>query len=115
MARCCNQAFTLIDLRVEFKSVKLVYSQIAETMELIVLVGERGFEPPTPCSRSRCSTRLSHSPTGIVDRVCFEREYAGCAWNAVTIIGIIASGRTRLNAGRPGQSLYFEGNEQLQL
>src|ERR1700722_13103497 len=26
------------------------------------MVGERGFEPPTPCSRSRCSTRLSHSP-----------------------------------------------------
>ena len=26
------------------------------------LVGERGFEPPTPWSRTRCSTRLSHSP-----------------------------------------------------
>jgi hypothetical protein len=30
---------------------------------LKVLVGERGFEPPTPWSRTRCSTRLSHSPT----------------------------------------------------
>jgi hypothetical protein len=30
---------------------------------LILLVGERGFEPPTPWSRTRCSTRLSHSPT----------------------------------------------------
>jgi hypothetical protein len=30
---------------------------------LRVLVGERGFEPPTPWSRTRCSTRLSHSPT----------------------------------------------------
>src|SRR5271166_765578 len=29
----------------------------------IRLVGERGFEPPTPWSRTRCSTRLSHSPT----------------------------------------------------
>src|ERR1700719_2995725 len=28
-----------------------------------LLVGERGFEPPTPWSRTRCSTRLSHSPT----------------------------------------------------
>src|SRR5580692_8474343 len=28
------------------------------------MVGERGFEPPTPWSRTRCSTRLSHSPTG---------------------------------------------------
>src|SRR6202142_468518 len=30
---------------------------------LILMVGERGFEPPTPWSRTRCSTRLSHSPT----------------------------------------------------
>ena len=30
---------------------------------LKILVGERGFEPPTPWSRTRCSTRLSHSPT----------------------------------------------------
>ena len=25
-------------------------------------VGARGFEPPTLCSQSRCSTRLSHAP-----------------------------------------------------
>src|SRR6201996_9465370 len=29
---------------------------------LDLMVGERGFEPPTPWSRTRCSTRLSHSP-----------------------------------------------------
>ena len=29
----------------------------------VVLVGLRGFEPPTPCSRSRCATRLRYSPT----------------------------------------------------
>jgi hypothetical protein len=29
------------------------------------MVGERGFEPPTPWSRTRCSTRLSHSPTAV--------------------------------------------------
>jgi hypothetical protein len=28
------------------------------------LVGTRGFEPPTLCSQSRCSTRLSYVPTG---------------------------------------------------
>src|SRR6266545_4584643 len=28
------------------------------------MVGARGFEPPTPWSRTRCSTRLSHAPTG---------------------------------------------------
>ena len=31
---------------------------------LIFLVGARGFEPPTPRSRTECSTRLSHAPTG---------------------------------------------------
>src|SRR5262245_7356164 len=28
------------------------------------MVGARGFEPPTPRSRTECSTRLSHAPTG---------------------------------------------------
>jgi hypothetical protein len=32
-----------------------------------LLVGERGFEPPTPWSRTRCSTRLSHSPMILLD------------------------------------------------
>ncbi len=27
------------------------------------MVGTRGFEPPTPCSQSRCATRLRHVPT----------------------------------------------------
>ena len=27
------------------------------------LVGVRGFEPPPPCSRSRCATRLRYTPT----------------------------------------------------
>ncbi len=32
----------------------------------ILMVGKRGFEPPTPASRTLCSTRLSHSPTVFV-------------------------------------------------
>ncbi len=28
------------------------------------MVGETGFEPATPWSRTKCSTRLSHSPNG---------------------------------------------------
>src|SRR5829696_1937018 len=28
----------------------------------IFAVGARGFEPPTPCSQSRCATRLLHAP-----------------------------------------------------
>ena len=27
-----------------------------------VLVGVRGFEPPTPSSRTKCATRLRHTP-----------------------------------------------------
>ena len=27
-----------------------------------ILVGARGFEPPTPCSQSRCATRLRYTP-----------------------------------------------------
>ena len=27
-----------------------------------MLVGAEGFEPPAPCSQSRCSTRLSYAP-----------------------------------------------------
>ena len=47
---------------------KIIYSAVDEKTEmkfkyLKILVGERGFEPPTPWSRTRCSTRLSHSPT----------------------------------------------------
>ena len=39
-----------------------------------LLVGERGFEPPTPWSRTRCSTRLSHSPTYIGQEDARPRE-----------------------------------------
>src|SRR5690348_15594525 len=39
---------------------------------LKVLVGERGFEPPTPWSRTRCSTRLSHSPTEVSPNILLQ-------------------------------------------
>src|SRR5207253_9290982 len=35
------------------------------------LVGARGFEPPTPCSQSRCATRLRYTPT--LKRQCVNR------------------------------------------
>jgi hypothetical protein len=28
-----------------------------------ILVGARGFEPPTPCAQGRCATRLRYAPT----------------------------------------------------
>ena len=30
------------------------------------MVGARGFEPPTPWSRTRCATRLRYAPTCVV-------------------------------------------------
>ena len=36
------------------------------------MVGETGFEPATPWSRTRCSTRLSHSPTKAI--ACAQRK-----------------------------------------
>ena len=32
-------------------------------MRLILLVGARGFEPPTPCAQGRCATGLRYAPT----------------------------------------------------
>src|SRR3954463_12341139 len=40
------------------------------------LVGARGFEPPTPWSRTRCSTRLSHAPMTNPDSVARD----SCGW-----------------------------------
>src|SRR2546426_7567026 len=36
--------------------------QFRSESSYLLLVGETGFEPATPWSRTRCSTRLSHSP-----------------------------------------------------
>src|SRR5690606_26081633 len=38
-------------------------ARLSETPYKEKLVGARGFEPPTPCSRSRCATRLRYAPT----------------------------------------------------
>src|ERR1700722_12436379 len=47
------------------------------------MVGERGFEPPTPWSRTRCSTRLSHSPNlRLEGRLRAERLLADAFVNA---------------------------------
>ena len=47
------------------------------------MVGERGFEPPTPWSRTRCSTRLSHSPNlRLEGRLRAERFLADAFVNA---------------------------------
>jgi hypothetical protein len=35
---------------------------LTPTAETGTVIGTRGFEPPTPCSQSRCATRLRHVP-----------------------------------------------------
>ena len=41
--------------------------QVREYKLLESLVGVAGFEPATPSSRTRCSTRLSHTPIYYID------------------------------------------------
>src|SRR5262245_36651364 len=38
-------------------------ARITGPIRAIEMVGASGFEPPTPRSRTECSTRLSHAPT----------------------------------------------------
>ena len=38
------------------------HARIAAAREGRCSVGVRGFEPPTPCSQSRCATGLRHTP-----------------------------------------------------
>ena len=37
-------------------------AKLAQRKLLILLVGARGFEPPTSCSQSRRAARLRHAP-----------------------------------------------------
>ena len=40
-----------------------------------ILVGARGFEPPTPWSRTKCATRLRYAP---MKRPSRSSRYASC-------------------------------------
>src|SRR5688500_5892908 len=46
------------------------------------MVGASGFEPPTPRSRTECSTRLSHAPT---------KAFGHCITAAEPVPGILAA------------------------
>ena len=39
-----------------------LFARCRQHQSLGRMVGARGFEPPTPCSQSRCATRLRHAP-----------------------------------------------------
>ena len=65
------------------------------------LVGARGFEPPAPCSQSRCSTRLSYAP----NRRPFTASRSGTPGEGRKARGFAPWTRTR--ACRPGPSFYL--------
>src|SRR5262249_60353194 len=68
------------------------------------LVGARGFEPPTPRSRTECSTRLSHAPT-----LCSLRGRAPDRLSCIASLrrGLPCSTRREpLSYLSPGMSLY---------
>ena len=44
---------------------------------LIYLVGAKGFEPSTPCSQSRCATKLRHAPKKNRAVACAGAEICG--------------------------------------
>src|ERR1700757_4149459 len=71
-----------------------------------ILVGERGFEPPTPWSRTRCSTRLSHSPTtnefALARELRRGKNVSLCACAYAPIIAGVDS-----RCGAHSQSSYF--------
>ncbi len=43
--------------------LQIIFYQIKLRFYLYKMVGARGFEPPAPCSQSRCATRLRYAPT----------------------------------------------------
>lgn len=49
------------------------------------MVGVAGFEPATPASRTRCSTRLSHTPT-------WRRAYRGASAAPQAVQKVVCSG-----------------------
>src|SRR5690242_5088636 len=44
------------------------------------MVGTGGFEPPTPCTPSKCATRLRHVPTGRKLGIFGDRVFAAAAY-----------------------------------
>ena len=84
-----------------------------------VLVGAEGFEPPTPCSQSRCATRLRYAPkkpnpnpTFVGDRDDTQDLYGG---QLVTSIGGLATTMLIVVSGfpRPRQKTCLDSPARL--
>src|SRR5688500_11446797 len=73
------------------------------------MVGETGFEPATPWSRTKCSTRLSHSPNCSCLPCCGDRRERssrltrGAAIYRTSLVAstdVSAAGRENASGGR---------------
>ena len=54
-----------------------------------ILVGAEGFEPPTPCSQSRCATRLRHAPTLIKRGAMIRTPYSGVNYTPMGCLSVL--------------------------
>ena len=56
----------------KLKMRKMIMPKVAE-----LLVGEKGFEPSTPWSQTRCATRLRYSPRkhGYIDKLAKNNSF----------------------------------------
>ena len=52
----------IIDVSVDQSMMITVQMKLYLKCRIVSLVGARGFEPPAPCSQSRCATRLRYAP-----------------------------------------------------
>jgi hypothetical protein len=52
------------NLQLQFSYIEKICGPKVARIFMILLVGARGFEPPTPCAQGRCATRLRYAPTG---------------------------------------------------
>ncbi len=67
-----------------------------------MLVGARGFEPPTPWSQTRCATGLRHAPTNLGGESAAEnRRRVGGASNACEIVRWVTTSGATMGCCRP--------------
>ena len=72
-------------------------AQCTPNTQFLNMVGVEGFEPTTPCSQSRCATRLRYTPSGTSRQAPLPRTAAA----NTCIIGMARSARGRNYTHRP--------------
>ena len=57
-----------------------------QTITAKLLVGVQGFEPWTPCSQSRCATRLRHTPNFTALSITRCVSMSGILWTNTPLV-----------------------------